>query len=166
MSNLSLYHIEKEYQALASEIIEAGGELTPELETALAINKDSLQLKAVQFALIIKDQENDIEVVKKEINRLQGLKSSREKSNERLEAIIKAAMELYGVMEIKGENFKLSFRKSTALKITDESKIPAYFKEKVPESWKIINADVKTALTKGEIVEGAELVNNKNLQIK
>jgi Siphovirus Gp157 len=166
MSNLSLYHIEKEYQALASEIIEAGGELTPELETALAINKDSLQLRAVQFALIIKEQEGEVELVKKEISRLNALKASREKSNERLEAIIKAAMELYEVTEIRGENFKLSFRKSTSLKITDESKIPAYFKEKVPESWKPINADIKAALTKGETVEGAELVNNKNLQIR
>jgi hypothetical protein len=163
---LNLYNIQSEYKQLAEKIIEAGGEIDAETEALLAINKDSLQLKAVQYTLIIKDNENDIEALNKEIARLSALKTSRENGNERLKTIIKNAMELYEVTEIKGENFKLSFRKSTSLKITDPEKVPAFFKEKVPATWKIINADVKAALTKGEEVPGAELLNNKNLQIK
>lgn len=166
MSNLSLYSIQSEYLQLANQLIDAGGEVTPELESALAINKESLQSKAIQYTLIIKDTENDLVALDKEINRLMALKSSREKSNAKLKDLIKNAMLLYEVSEIKGENFKLSFRKSTALKVTDVNIIPAYFFEKVPATSKLINADVKSALTKGEVVPGAELVENKNLQIK
>lgn len=165
MGKLSLYNIQIEYQRLASQIIEAGGELTPKLETALAMNAENLQAKAVQYTLVIKDFENDITALDKEINRLAGLKTSREKANERLKEIITNAMTLYGVEKIEGENFKLSFRKSTQLKITNEADIPKYFFEKIPATMKLINKDVKDALTKGEVVAGAELVEKKNLQI-
>lgn len=165
MGELSLYNIQIEYQRLASQIIEAGGELTPELETALAMNAENLQAKAVQYTLVIKDFENDITALDKEINRLAGLKTSREKANERLKETITNAMTLYGVEKIEGENFKLSFRKSTQLKITNEADIPKYFFEKIPATMKLINKDVKDALTKGEVVAGAELVEKKNLQI-
>lgn len=166
MGNLSLYSIQTEYLQLANRIIEAGGEVDEELEAALAVNKENLQEKAVQYTLIIRDQENDVVALDKEINRLSVLKSSREKGNEKLKDIITKAMQLYGVEKIEGENFKLSFRKSTQLKITNEADIPKYFFEKIPATTKLINKDVKDALTKGEVVAGAELVEKKNLQIR
>lgn len=166
MSNLSLYHIQAEYLQLAQQLLDSGGEVTPEIEEALAINKDNLQNKAVQYTLIMRDNENDLMILEKEINRLSALKTSREKSNEKLKETVSNAMTLYGVTEIKGENFKLSFRKSTSLKITDESKIAPFFKESVPATTKLLNADIKKALANGEAVEGAELVEKMNLQIK
>lgn len=166
MGNLSLYSIQNEYLQLANRIIEAGGEVDEELEAALAVNKENLQEKAVQYTLIIKDQENDVAALDKEITRLTALKSSREKGNEKLKDIITKAMTLYGVSEIRGENFKLSFRKSTQLKITNQDEVPKYFFEKIPATTKLINADVKKALTNGELVPGAELVEKQNLQIK
>lgn len=167
MSNLSLYHIETEYQRLMDAVNDADGEITDEQFSALQINKDQLQHKGIQYTMIIKDQAGDIEKIDKEIARLSKLKASREKGNERLKAIITEAMKLYGVSEIKGDNFRLSFRKSTALKITDEKQIPAKYWEKVPATKALVKADVKKSLVDGKKVPGAELtVNEYNLQIK
>lgn len=167
MGNLSLYHIETEYQRLMDAINDMDGEITDEQFAALQINKDNLQHKAIQYTMIIKDQAGDIEKIDNEIARLTALKGSRTKGNERLKLLITEAMKLYGVSEIKGENFRLSFRKSTALKITDEKQIPAKYWEKVPATKKLVNAEIKKALTNGKKVAGAELsVNDYNLQIK
>lgn len=166
MANLSLYHIQTEYKQLAEQIIESGGEVDEQVENALKINAEQLQEKAVQFALMIKDYENDISAIDKEMERLQGLKSSREKAQKRLKDIISNAMLLYEVSEIKGENFKLSFRESSSVKIEDESLVPMFFKEKQPVTYKIPLAEIKKAITGGESVPGAVLVKSKNLQIK
>ena len=44
--NLTLYQISEEQQRLNAMLEESGGELTPEIEEALAINRDNLQVKA------------------------------------------------------------------------------------------------------------------------
>ena len=43
----SIYQITNEHQLIINQIIELDGELTPELETALTINKADLETKGV-----------------------------------------------------------------------------------------------------------------------
>ena len=52
---LSLYTIEQNYLTLVENLIDNGGELTPELETELAITKQDLQNKGVCYGFIVKD---------------------------------------------------------------------------------------------------------------
>lgn len=163
--SLSLYNIEKEYIQLAEAILDAGGEITPEQEIALAINKDSLQNKAINYALVIKQQQGEAELIQKEIDRLQGLKTSRDKTSERLKQFISAAMQLYGVEKVEGQNFKLSFLKSTQLEIDDENDVPvAFVKEKITES--VDKAGLKAAIKAGHSFPGIRIVEKQNLQIK
>lgn len=162
---LSLYNIEQEYQELSSLLVDAGGELTPELEERLQINKDNLTVKAVNYGYVIKDLEAEVEAIDVEIKRLTALKKSRESAIGRLEIGIKGAMELYEIDEVKLGTIKINFRKSTAVEITDEALIPELFKEAVPATYKISKKDISDVLKAGETVPGARLVNNKNLKI-
>ena len=161
----TLYQIEQEYQQIAEQIIESGGELTEGMENALIINREELQEKATNYAYVIKDIENDIEGVEREIKRLQALKKAREGAKERLSQAISGAMELYGVEKIELPCLKLSFLKSESVEITDESLIPEFLKEKVVTE-KISKVELKKILKSGTDVNGAKLVVHANLQIK
>lgn len=163
--NKSLYHIATDYLQIADELIDNGGELTKEIETALVINKEELQVKAANYALIIKEIDGKADVIDNEIKRLTALKKSYSTASDRLKERIKAAMELYGIEKIESELIRLSFRESESVEIEDENLIPELYKETV-ETVKISKTDIKEVLKAGQEVPGACLKQNKNLQIK
>lgn len=164
--NLSLYKIEEEYALIAHALLEAGGETTPELEEALALNQEQLQNKAVNYGFVIMQLEGDVDVIDAQIKRLQALKVSRTKTADKLRAAIEQAMQHYTIEKIESPVMKMSLRKSEAVEIENETMIPVdkYMKEKItiaPDK-----ALIKEALKAGEIVPGARLQTNYNLQIK
>lgn len=161
----SLYHIASEYLAIADQLEESGGEITPDIEQALAINREQLQEKAGNYALVIKDFEHKNAAVDEAIKRLTELKKSRQKAMESLKNRLKSAMELYGVERIESDFVKLSFRKSEAVEIESEDLIPPIFKEQVVTE-KIDKNAIKAALKGGTEVPGARLDKRQNLQIK
>jgi molecular chaperone GrpE (heat shock protein) len=158
----SLYHIASEYLAIADQLEESGGEITPDIEQALAINREQLQEKAGNYALVIKDFEHKNAAVDEAITEL---KKSRQKAMESLKNRLKSAMELYGVERIESDFVKLSFRKSEAVEIESEDLIPPIFKEQVVTE-KIDKTAIKAALKGGTEVPGARLDKRQNLQIK
>ena len=161
---MNIYQIEQEYLVLSNDIIEAGGEITPELETALAINKEQLQNKGINYGYVIKSLENDITAIEEEIKRLNALKSSRTKTSDLLKSTIKQAMQLYGIEELKTPTLKINFRKSESVEVDDSVLDVNYFNHKVvstPDKTRI-KEDIKS----GKEVVGAVLNVNFNLQIK
>ena len=52
--NLSLYEIEKDHLQLVEQLIENGGELTPDIEAALALNEQNLTTKGTNYGFVIK----------------------------------------------------------------------------------------------------------------
>ena len=161
----SIYNIEQEYLQLAEEIIENGGEVTPEQEQALALNKDTLEVKSVKYGYVIKDVENDLVAIDAEIKRLEALKSSRVNLIAKLKDTVSQAMDLYGIEEIKMQNLKINFRSSQSTEITDETLIPAKYKKSVT-TVTISKNDLLADLKLGVKIEGAELKKNKNIQFK
>jgi len=161
----SIFNIEAEYMDLAESIIENGGEVSPEQEQALALNKESLEVKAVKYGYIIKDVSNDIDAIDAEIKRLEAMKKTRENLITKLKDTVSTAMKLYEIEEIKLQNLTINFRKSTASEITDESLIPAkYKKKKITTS--LMKAEILADLKAGKKIKGAELKENKNIQFK
>lgn len=161
----SIYQIKNEYQLIISEIINNEGEITPELETALTINKEQLQSKAVDYSYVIKQLDSDCEQIDAELKRLQQLKKVRTNLAERLKNTISDAMNLYEVEKIETPLIKLSFRNSESVEITNESQLDACFivtKTVTSPDKKAI----KDAIKSGVLVEGATISYNKNLQIK
>jgi hypothetical protein len=162
--SLSIYNIEQEFLSLSNEIIEAGGEITPELETALAINKEQLQNKGINYGYVIKSLESDITSIDEEIKRLQALKQSRTKTTDLLKNTIKEAMILYGIEELKTPTLKINFRKSESVEVESDiidDEFCTFKTTRTPDK-----AKIKEAIKNGEAVIGASLKINRNIQIK
>jgi hypothetical protein len=163
--NKSLFQIQSEFQELANQLIESGGEITEEIGLALAINEADLQTKSTNYSFVIKQLDADCDTIDSEIKRLTALKKARTNSVDRLKGAIKQAMEFYQIEEIKTPLIKINFRKSKAVEIEDIEKLPAQY-IKVTETESIDKAAIKAAIDAGEEVPGAILKENKNLQIK
>ena len=163
---VSLYTIETEYLQMADALIENGGELTPELELSLAINKDQLQVKSAGYAFVIKDKDAEIAAIDTEIERLNKLKSVRVNAKERLKDAIKTAMELYGIEKIESNTIRITLAKSApSVVIEDESLIPEKYKRTETKTT-ISKKDISNDLKAGEKIKGCYLeTNNKNLRI-
>lgn len=163
---VSLYTIENEYQKIADELMENGGELTPEIELALSINKYQLQGKSAGYAFVIKDKDAEIEAIDKEIERLSKLKQSRVNTKERLKNAIKSAMELYGIEKIESNTIRITLAKSApSVVIEDESLIPKKYK-KTETKTSVLKKEISNDLKAGAKIKGAYLeTNNKNIRI-
>ena len=162
---MNIFLIQNEYQLLINQIIEADGELTSEIETALTINKEQLQSKAVDYSYVIKQLDSDCEQIDAELKRLQQLKKVRINLAERLKNTISDAMNLYEVEKIETPLIKLSFRNSESVEITNEKQLDPCFIVTKTVSTPDKKA-IKDAIKNGEIVTGATISYNKNLQIK
>ena len=162
---MNIYQIQNEFQLIIAEVINNEGEITPELETALTINKEQLQSKAVDYSYVIKQLDSDCEQIDAELKRLQQIKKVRTNLAEKLKDTISNAMNLYEVEKIETPLIKLSFRNSESVEITNESQLDACFivtKTVTTPDKKAI----KDAIKNGELVEGATISYNKNLQIR
>jgi lipid II:glycine glycyltransferase (peptidoglycan interpeptide bridge formation enzyme) len=173
----SLYNIEAEYLEIANQLED--GELSQELETALAINQSELQGKAVAYAYVIKESEDTVSVIDAEIKRLTALKKTEQNKATRLKDTISNAMNLYGITEIKTKTLKLNFRKSEGVVCTfdnpqkfdswwdvQKSLIGEEFVTTVPELSKPNLTAIKKAIKEGVEVEGFEIEERYSLQIK
>lgn len=159
----SLYNIEKEYLEIANQLED--GELSPELETALAINERELQGKAIAYAYVIKDSEDTVSVIDAEIKRLQGLKKTEQNKVTRLKETISNAMELYGITEIKTETLKLNFRRSEGV-VGSNDYLTDDLVTIVPEQRKPNLVAIKAAIKEGIEIEGYSIEERYSLQIK
>lgn len=161
----SIFQISTELQSVVNEIIEGGGEITPEIEQALAISEAELQTKAVKYGYAIKTLEYENKAIDEEVKRLQGLKKVRTSAIDRLKNVVSTTMQTFDIPEIDSPTMKINFRKSTSVEILDEEKIPAEFVT-IKQTTTVRKVDIKKALKEGEKVAGAQLVENQNLQIK
>lgn len=162
MSNI--YQIQQEYLSITNQLIESGGELSPEIEQALAINKAEIENKARNYGYVVKSLENDVDAIDEEIKRLNALKLARNKTIDVLKTTVKDAMQLYGIEEIKTSTLKLSFRKSESVEVNQDIISESYCNQKIvltPDK-----ARIKEAIKNGVCVTGASLIVNYNLQIK
>jgi hypothetical protein len=162
---MNIYKIQNEFQLIIAEVINNEGEITPELETALTINKEQLQSKAVDYCYVIKQLDYDCEQIDNEIARLNKLKKVRSNLTDRLKNTVSSAMQLYDVEKIETPLIKLSFRNSESVEITNESQLDACFivtKTVTSPDKKAI----KDAIKSGQLVCGATISYNKNLQIR
>jgi hypothetical protein len=161
----SIFQISTELNLIINEIIDNGGEVTPEIENALIIKQDELSTKSVKYGYVVKALEYDVKIIEEEIKRLNQIKKARQNASERLKNVLSITMNSFNVPEIDTPTMKINFRKSSSVQIIDESVIPKKFiTQKVTKS--ISKADIKNAIKSGEIVEGAEIIENQNIQIK
>lgn len=160
----SLFTIGSEYLEIFNQIEENGGEITPEIETALTISKSELEQKATNYVNFIKELDGKAFSIECEIKRLQALKKQNDTFVEKLKENIAKAMETFEIDEIKTDLIKINFRKSKSVIIEDVELLPndCVKIEKKP----ISKTEIKKRIEAGEFITGATIVESKNLQIK
>lgn len=163
--NLTLYQISEEQQRLNAMLEESGGELTPEIEEALAINRDNLQVKAEGYATSILKYKAMAEMIANESKRLAAMKKTCENICDNMKKRLAKAMQDFEINGIEAGTMKLSLRKSTSVVIDDDLNIPA---DCIKVETSIDKTKVKEhlkALKEGETI-GAHLETNYSLQIR
>jgi hypothetical protein len=161
---LSLYAIMQEHVTLLQQIMEAEGEVSPEMEEALQLNGQEMQRKSMSVAYMIKTLEYNADVLEKEIDRLRSLKQKADNAKEFLKQRLSEAMILYGIERLDGGNIKLFFRKSESVDIFEPAFLPDKFL--IPKPPEPSKQQIKAAIKAGEEVPGARLIEKQNLQIK
>lgn len=142
-------------------------------------SNDEIPLEAVQDTLdgmgvdekledyvnVINQFDADIAMLDNEINKLEAKKARAEKGIEKLKAAVLAYMFVLNKEKERAGVFSLSIRKSEKVNVTDISKLPPEYitvkTSKAPDK-----KAIKAAIKGGKKVAGAEIITNKNLQIK
>lgn len=160
----SLFKIGNEYLEIYHLLEENGGEITPEIETALAVNKTNLQEKAQNYISLIKEIEGRSQTVESEIKRLQSLKKNNDTFVLKLKENIANAMKTLEIDEIRTDLNKINFRKSKSVQIEDVEMLPndCVVIEKKP----ISKTELRKRIENGEVINGVSIIENLNLQIK
>ena len=161
----SLYKIDQDLMALLEAIAEQEGEITPEQDEQLAINRYELETKAVDYSMAILQLNAWVEMADKEAKRVTAIKNAYKKTSETLKQRITYAMERYDIKEVKDATIKVSLRKSVQTIIDDLDQVPKQYKTIKVETTPDKTA-IKKAIQEGEIIEGAHLEEKNNLQIK
>ena len=160
----SLFEIGNEYLEIYRLLEDNGGEITPEIETALAINKSNLQEKSQNYISLIKEIEGRSRTVEIEIKRLQALKKRNDTFVLKLKENIANTMRMLEIDEIRTDLNKINFRKSKSVQIEDVEMLPndCVIIEKKP----ISKTELKKRIENGEVINGVSIIENLNLQIK
>jgi hypothetical protein len=153
----SLPQLALEAQRLTALLLESGGEVSPELEQALALIETQLPKKVDAYAVIMERMEDEATYWHRKAAEMLQVAKRIEKAHERMKERITFAMSQAEEEALQGETyrFKLSPGPDRVV-VTDPSLIPTqYIREKVelsPDKDKI-KADIKL----GKDVPGATL---------
>ena len=159
----NLYEITKEHLEIFSDLEDADGEVSEELAQRLEINEKDLHTKADAYGAVIKEKEGQIETLKKEVKRLQGMIKGEESQITRLKNNLLSAVTAFGKFKTGRFNFYSTTRKSVDIHSPDL--LPSeYITTKTTES--ADKTAIKTALQNGYEVEGAILKESTSLNIK
>jgi len=162
---MNIFEIKKEYLELTNIVLDQEGELSPEVEAALKINKEELEVKAQNYGYVVLKLESEIDAIDAEILRLSALKKSNERTINRMKNAVIDALVLFDIIEVKTPTLKISLRSSSAVEVTNEDEVASeFFVEKTTRT--VSKTLLKDAINEGRLVSGAYIKNNLSLRIK
>ena len=159
----SLYNISADFLRIVEELQENDGELTPEIESALVLNEQNFLAKTENYIEAIKMIDAYEQLAAEREREFQVKKKRAANAKKRLKDNYSRAMEMMGKDKVDTGHHKISFRTSQTVNITDEAHIP---NEYIKVETKIDKESLKRDLKAGLVIEGAELVTNKSIQIR
>lgn len=135
-------------------------------ETALNDTIEGLDIggKLEDYCKVIRQLEADSKVFKAEADLFTDKAKRAENGVKRLKAGILNYLSTTGKRKADAGLFKVSMRDSKAVKILNESELPAAFLIEQPP--KVDKVGIKKAISNGETVTGAEIIINKSIMIK
>lgn len=155
----TLYELKEMYLNLMDLDLE--GE---ELGKALESIDDEIEIKAENYAGLIKNLEAEADAYKKEIERISKIKKSLESRASLLKSNLEQAMIELDKKKFKTNLFSFSVqRNASGIKILDADKIPEEF---IEYEKRIKKNDLKKAIKEGLETDAAVLVESESLRIR
>ncbi len=159
----TLLNIRKEYTDLISQIEENEGELTPEMEQALAINRQELAEKSLAYVEFLGNLEAQNNRIDEEIRRLQQLKRHNQQMLTFLQKGLVRAVQEFGT--VRAGTYTIGVRQTEECVIEDSSRVPDKFKT-VKMDVQVDKVAIKKALKEGEHVPGVHIQHNQHPVIR
>lgn len=163
--NGTLYEITESYLKALDDI--QIDEETGEILNAEEIDQltDDLNQKTDSVGRYIKNLDAFTTALKEEEAKLAQRRKIAEKKLDYLKQLLTSCMDASGRDKYESATVKISFRKSTQVNIFDEKALPEAFVTEVITT-KADKTAIKKAIQSGVVVTGAELLENRNIQIK
>ncbi|WP_447544078.1 siphovirus Gp157 family protein [Neisseria gonorrhoeae] len=163
MTALALYRCAADVQAALDYYFDSETEREDTLEAVIG----QFEVKAQSVIAYIKNQEITEKMLEEHIGRMTGKLKAAKARNQSLKDYLARNMQAAGITEIKADDgtFKASFRKSEAVVILDEARIPAEFMREAVKTEPDKTA-IRKAIESGRQVAGAKIEGRKNLQIR
>lgn len=165
MSNI--YEITNDYLQIMAMLEDS--DLDPQtLADTMEGIEGEFEIKAENYAKVMKNLEGDILAIKTEIDRLTSKKRVIENNIKNMKSTLQTAMETTGKTKFKTELFSFNIQKSApavVIDLEDMSKLPSQFiKQRDIEADKTA---IKEALKRGENLDGiAHFEQSESLRIK
>ena len=159
---MKLYELAENYNELLALLDNEEATAEDLADTLDAIEED-FNCKINSICKLMRNLEADEKAFKEEATRLSDCAKRAKEKREYLKEYVDVTLKSVGLKKVETELFKLSYRKSKAVNITSFEELPDDF---LKVTTTIDKAGIRKALTEGEEVAGAELVENTNLQIK
>lgn len=165
MSNI--YEITNDYLQIMAMLEDS--DLDPQtLADTMEGIEGEFEIKAENYAKVMKNLEGDILAIKTEIDRLTSKKKALENNIKNMKSTLQTAMETTGKTKFKTELFSFNIQKSApavVIDLEDMSKLPSQFiKQRDIEADKTA---IKEALKRGENLDGiAHFEQSESLRIK
>ena len=176
MSNFTLIELTAEQAALEQELIENGGELTPETEAAMKDNALAIATKVDGYHAVLRKFSMAETALDDEIKRLTALKKTAQNAQKTIKAHLAYGMQTAGLDKLEGTLCKVSFRKSKAVELDEDAVLYPYKAEidalvaelptYITPEFKVSKTGVKAAMEAGEAVMGAAIVENQTIAIR
>lgn len=162
-----LYQISEDYASFVAAV--ENGDIPEEaIKDTLEAISGEFNEKADNIACLIKNLNAEAAGIKTERNALDERYKSKLKQADNLKHYLSEAMQNLGFTKIETSRNFLSFRKSTAVVIADEEQFKSKHRNlcKVEEKVTIPKSEIAKLLKDGQQIDGAELQENRNLQVK
>ena len=164
---MKLYEIADEYRSLL-EMIESGEIPEEAIADTLEAVGGELDTKLDGVITYIKELYAEAEAIEEEADKLDARSTVKRRKAEGLALYIKRVLEGLGRATFENEHHKVSFIRSTAVRITDEAAFIEWARENAPEAIKIVEVARKTVigkLIKTTNVPHCVMEERKNIQI-
>lgn len=165
MSNI--YEITNDYLQIMAMLEDS--DLDPQtLADTMEGIEGEFEIKAENYAKVMKNLEGDILAIKTEIDRLTAKKKALENNIKNMKSTLQTAMETTGKTKFKTELFGFNIQKNTpsvVIDLEDLSKLPSQFIKQ--HEIEVDKTAIKEALKRGENLDGiAHLEQSESLRIK
>ncbi len=141
---------------IESMLVDTGGEINLEIETALAMKDAALPDKVESYGHLIEKTKHAAQFYAKKANELIKISEGCDKLSDALLGRIDTAMNEMQVDQIAGHDYQFKrVMNPVSLVISDAEKVPDKFKQVKTETV-IMKTEVKNAMKLGEIVPGCE----------